>query len=54
MRRPVIIAALAIFIFTLMFVLVVNGSPRNGFDLMGFWFAWYAFHPETEVFVAER
>jgi hypothetical protein len=20
----------------------------------GFWFAWYAFHPETEVFTAER
>jgi hypothetical protein len=22
--------------------------------ITGFWFAWYAFHPETEVFIAER
>jgi hypothetical protein len=23
-------------------------------SVVGFWFAWYAFHPDTKVFVAEK
>jgi len=33
----------------------VSGPAGNGFDLRGmtgFWFAWYAFHPDTEVYTA--
>lgn len=35
MRRPMAALALAVFILALVFVLTVNGNPRNGFDLSG-------------------
>jgi hypothetical protein len=38
-------------------VSVAGGRATNGTELAGvsgFWFAWFAFHPETEVFSADK
>ena len=34
---------------------VIRGSKNNELpSVVGFWFAWYAFHPTTKVFVVEQ
>ena len=34
---------------------VIRGSKNNELpSVVGFWFAWYAFHPTTKVFIAEQ
>ena len=34
-------------------VVIVDKNGKELPSVVGFWFAWYAFHPETDVFVNE-